>query len=128
MDAACKSHDLCYSEHGYFDPVCDQRLMLAISYMRFFDGECQNLTRDIITVFQLTPPARNRVGTLLGRIAAAPFVVGSRIIGSFWVLQGYPEPHEFCCDQSTGGERRDPAPGLDSVGCRMEQTRANDGS
>lgn len=34
VDAACKTHDLCYAEKGYFDCDCDSSLMITLSKVK----------------------------------------------------------------------------------------------
>jgi len=76
IDAACKAHDMCYANHGYFNYECDKKLLKTLSDMHFrgkYSGECLNVKFQVMAPFTaVTPALGSSDGHLLGSIVSLP--------------------------------------------------------
>lgn len=83
IDSACKEHDICYAEKGYFNASCDDELIDAISETKgkHEDERCDKLASYIVAYF-ITSSANYYRGLwgsedidLVGKIALTPAIV-----------------------------------------------------
>lgn len=58
IDAACKKHDICYMEKGYFDRSCDKGLILDIKRLgkNYENARCFGLTSAMLAYFSAANP------------------------------------------------------------------------
>lgn len=53
LDAACKTHDLCYAENGYFNCTCDQDLIDEInSKIQYMSGAQLSMAKKVLVYFK----------------------------------------------------------------------------
>ncbi len=54
-DSACKSHDMCYANSGYFRKACDKNLVLELKSFSPEDKVESDVRRLIISYFKRSP-------------------------------------------------------------------------
>lgn len=93
IDDACKKHDVCYMDNGYYDESCDKKLIDDIgNILQFyldkkndvFDTSCTALAAGIIDYFRITNPSRSGIEEYADSIASSIMVQGSNI----WMSSG----------------------------------------
>ncbi len=87
IDEACKRHDICYVERGYFNETCDKALidsMRSLLQSKTSDTSCLALSYAIIDYFRLSNPSSSSIGGYADTTISGLAIQGSNL----WMSTG----------------------------------------